>query len=598
MRRELEILIADRAFETRFAPIVDPRSKRPFAYEAFSRAAPRFRHLEQPADLFAAALRFDLVRPLDQACLEIAAREFQEAELHGRLLLNVCPATLLMWTGFGPWLEEALKGWGLDTGRIVLELTGQLEFDDLPPLRDTTLRLREQGYGIALDASGSSASGLVAWAELRPDFVKIDPYFLRDIERSPVQAECVRAAIDAARVLGSRVIAEGIESAPQGERMLDLGVDYLQGMFLGSASAQPVVPARAVAWLESRGRPKSANLVEGLIIEVEPIAPDALVMDAVKRFFADELLGCLPVVSDGKPVGMVWRDDLFTAVVASAREASRKPHTVSDVMDPNPPLLDTATRLSLAARFVSEPTGYRHRGEFLIVDPDGYRGIGRSLDVLRRVVEQQEDAASLENPLTQLPGKRRLRAQLERLAATRGSGVLCHLDIDHFKDFNDRYGHARGDQVLVSLSETLSRHADPDADFVGHAGADDFVLVMRSRDWRERLTRVLNDFAVIAPSFYDSADREAGSIRLAERTGEWRRAPLMSLSLAAIDTAGYEHDLSSPQAAALMRKIEALAKAQAGNAFFLAFGGALFDLSEEFQVREAREEALAAIVVA
>jgi diguanylate cyclase (GGDEF)-like protein len=210
------------------------------------------------------------------------------------------------------------------------------------------------------------------------------------------------------------------------------------------------------------------------------------------------------------------------------------------------------------------------------------------------VVEQHQDAASLENPLTLLPGKRRLREQLERLSSTRGSGVLCHLDIDHFKSFNDRYGHARGDQVLVNVSEALSRHADPDVDFIGHAGSDDFVLVMRSRDWRERLTRVLNDFAATVPSFYDAADREAGSIRLAERTGEWRRAPFMSLSVAAIDTVGYEHDLSSPQAAALMRKIEALAKAHPGNAFFLAFGGALFDLSEEFDMREEREERLQA----
>jgi diguanylate cyclase (GGDEF)-like protein len=334
-----------------------------------------------------------------------------------------------------------------------------------------------------------------------------------------------------------------------------------------------------------------------VLIEIEPIAEEALVMEAVKRFFADELLAALPVVTAGKAVGMVWRDDLFTAVVASARESARKPRCVRDIMDDNPPLLDVATRLLLAARFVSEPTGRRHRGEFLIVDPDGYRGVGRTNELLRRVVEQQAEAASLENPLTLLPGKRRLREQLDRLASTRGSGVLCHLDIDHFKAFNDRYGHARGDQVLVSVSETLSRHADPDVDFIGHAGADDFVLVMRSRDWRERLTRVLNDFAVIVPSFYDSADREAGSIRLAERTGEWRRAPLMSLSVAAIDTVGYEHDLSSPQAAALMRKIEGLAKAHPGNAFFLAFGGALFDLSEEFEVREAREERLAATAI-
>jgi diguanylate cyclase (GGDEF)-like protein len=304
-------------------------------------------------------------------------------------------------------------------------------------------------------------------------------------------------------------------------------------------------------------------------------------MEAVKRFFADEALGALPVVASGKPLGVVWRDELFTRVVASARDDARQPRVVRDVMDPEPPVVDLATRLTQAARMVSEPTGHRHRDEFLVVDPDGYRGVGRTLEVLRKVVGQQQDAASLEHPLTLLPGNRRVREQLERLRATHGAGVLCHLDIDYFRAYNERYGHARGDQVLVALSETLSRHADPDVDFVGHAGSDDFVLVLRSRDWRERLIRVLHDFAALVPSFYDSSDRDTGSVRLTERTGEWRRVPLMSLSVAALDTVGYEHDLSSPQAVALMHKIESLAKRKQGNSFFLAFGGHLFDLSDE-----------------
>jgi diguanylate cyclase (GGDEF)-like protein len=317
-------------------------------------------------------------------------------------------------------------------------------------------------------------------------------------------------------------------------------------------------------------------------------------MEAVKRFFADERLGAVPVVQDREAVGIVWRDELFAQVVASARESARKPRSIRDVMDAHPPLIDIAARIAQAGRLLGEPSGPRRHDEFLIVDPEGYRGIGRSSEVLRRVIEQQQQAASLENPLTQLPGNRRVREQLERLKSTRGSAVLCHLDIDHFKAFNAVYGLARGDQVLVCLSEILSRHADPDVDFVGHSGADDFVLVMRSRDWRERLSAVLRDFAAASPGFYSQEDREAGVVRVLERTGIFRRVALMSLSLAALDTVGYEYDLSSPQAVALMHKVEGLAKIREGNSFFLAFGGQIFDLSDEFAPREQPLERLVA----
>ena len=70
--------------------------------------------------------------------------------------------------------------------------------------------LRALGCEIAIDDFGTGISGLKVWSELRPDYVKIDRYFIARIETDPVAVELLRAMLDMAHVLGSRVVAEGI----------------------------------------------------------------------------------------------------------------------------------------------------------------------------------------------------------------------------------------------------------------------------------------------------------------------------------------------------------------------------------------------------
>lgn len=68
--------------------------------------------------------------------------------------------------------------------------------------------------------------------------------------------------------------------------------------------------------------------------------------------------------------------------------------------------------------------------------------------------------------------------------ARRRPFVACHLDLDHSKVFNDTYGYAGGEQVLMHLAETLLRTVRQRVDFVGHVGGEDFVLLLSGRTGR------------------------------------------------------------------------------------------------------------------
>jgi diguanylate cyclase (GGDEF)-like protein len=82
--------------------------------------------------------------------------------------------------------------------------------------------------------------------------------------------------------------------------------------------------------------------------------------------------------------------------------------------------------------------------------------------------------SSLQDPLTQIGNRRVLTRSLTNLAPR---SLVMFLDLDHFKQFNDRYGHAAGDDVLVQFAAVTSK-ALRETDIVTRYGGEEFVVVL------------------------------------------------------------------------------------------------------------------------
>lgn len=98
---------------------------------------------------------------------------------------------------------------------------------------------------------------------------------------------------------------------------------------------------------------------------------------------------------------------------------------------------------------------------------------------------------SLTDPLTKLSNRRGLDAMLERLKGTSHVGVLA-IDIDHFKKFNDTYGHAAGDAVLRHIAD-LIRADLRIGDHAFRTGGEEMLILLPDADWtgaRATATRV------------------------------------------------------------------------------------------------------------
>lgn len=173
------------------------------------------------------------------------------------------------------------------------------------------------------------------------------------------------------------------------------------------------------------------------------------------------------------------------------------------------------------------------------------------------------------NPLTRLPGNSTILHETIARIDSRAPFALAYLDIDNFKSFNDRYGYARGDEVLVVtcriLTTVVSELAGTDG-FVGHVGGDDFVF-MSAPDTIEAICHTLiKRFDLVIPDFYDPEDRQKGFIDSVDRRGNHERFPIMSLSIAVVTN---EHrTISHPgDVSKIASELKKVAKSRPGSVY-------------------------------
>jgi diguanylate cyclase (GGDEF)-like protein len=217
---------------------------------------------------------------------------------------------------------------------------------------------------------------------------------------------------------------------------------------------------------------------------------------------------------------------------------------VLDVMMPRMDGLETLRRLREDARTEHLPVLLltaralkQHAVEGLDAGADDYLSKPFDADELLariRAAVRRADQQRSRNPLTGLPGNESILAELAERIGTTTPFALLYVDLDQFKPFNDHYGFLRGDEALRALSELLievrAELDDPRA-FVGHVGGDDFVLILPP-DLAEPTARTIcQRFDGLSPGLYDTAEREAGYIEVADRRGIPQRFGLLSLSI-------------------------------------------------------------------
>ncbi len=152
---------------------------------------------------------------------------------------------------------------------------------------------------------------------------------------------------------------------------------------------------------------------------------------------------------------------------------------------------------------------------------------------LKSLEEMHLDA----NPLTHLPGNITIESVLNKRLKKETPTAFCQLDLSNFKAFNDRYGYARGDEVLQMTAHTVTeavRVRGNKEDFVGHIGGDDFVVITSPERYEKICRAIIDSFDKTVSSFYDLEDLERGCIHGETRQGQKVSFPIMTMAISVV----------------------------------------------------------------
>ena len=175
------------------------------------------------------------------------------------------------------------------------------------------------------------------------------------------------------------------------------------------------------------------------------------------------------------------------------------------------------------------------------------------------------------NPLTGLPGNTTILKAIQENINHQEKVAIAYVDLDHFKPFNDRYGFARGDEILRMLARILSNvilfRFGPRG-FVGHIGGDDFVFICPLENIEEACQDIIRDFESLLPSFLDPEDWKRGYFEEKDRSGQRRRFSFPSLSIAVVPLfpGRFKH---YGEVSAVAAQVKKMAKKMPGNSYFI-----------------------------
>ncbi|MGB6104089.1 MAG: GGDEF domain-containing protein [Pusillimonas sp.] len=578
MQADFDAVLRGRILSSQFQPIVDLATGGILGYEGLIRG-PAGTPLYEPTVLFNVARSCGKTIQLESLCLRLHIQQFHKLGLSGKLFLNMGAEVLAMSaraTGVLPLLGHPD---GFSPDDLVLEMTEAQAVPSYVQLRQAVTEHRTLGSRIALDDLGEGYSGLRLWAELRPEYVKIDKYFIQGIEQDSLKRQFVRSICETAKKSGARVIAEGIETVQELNWVRSLGIRYGQGFFLAHPALPPVsvLPPEILSALALpvpgnkllvNGARRSAPTARSILRTVPAVECTVPTTDVYNIFGAQNDLQLVAVLRDGAPVGLIPRARLLERLARPFYRELYGHKPCASFVESRPLTVDHQTSLHDLGHLISEATSNHLYDGFIITEQGRYLGVGTGFDLIREITKMQIDAAKYANPLTQLPGGVPINEHIDELLKNEVSFAVCYADLDHFKPFNDLYSYRKGDAIIQTAASLLREHIDREVDFLGHIGGDDFIVVFRSPDWRDRCQRILDRFARETVIFYRPEHISAGGYTTENRQGVRVFHPLVSLSMGVVHI-----NTVLPYNSYQIAEFAALAKSEAkkipGNSLFV-----------------------------
>jgi diguanylate cyclase (GGDEF)-like protein len=388
---------------------------------------------------------------------------------------------------------------------------------------------------IAIDDFGRGYSGLQTLTLVNPHYVKIDQFFIRDIDKDPRKYAIVQNVVRMAHSLGLLVVAEGVEHPAELRAIGDAGCDFAQGFLIArpTPDLDQLSPSYGAAITTGTPARKATQRICDLIVVPEPLRSGDPIAAAVARYKQGHDIPFIPVVDEDNVIlGAVREADIRHLIFGDYSSALLRNKGIDQRVDvfmarlPVGEIDFSAEELVDAYIVAAASTG-------LIMASDGrYVGVLTNVAMLQLASERAVAIARDQNPLTALPGNQTIQNHVNACINAGEDRVFVFFDFDAFKPFNDKYGFEAGDRALLMFAEQLTKFQHKHHAFIGHVGGDDFFasLTLPPEEAVAAVNHLVERFQSDVQSLYLQRDIAAGGIWSQDRFGKRRFFPLLRAS--------------------------------------------------------------------
>lgn len=229
-RGRLHDVLDARALVMAFQPIIDARTRSLVGVEALA----RFADGRPPNIWFDEAGEVGLQRELEMVAVESALGVLGVLPPSASVSINASPELIT-----DPRFASMLAASGAPLDRLVIEITEHVRIDQYDALEAALKALREGGMRVAVDDAGAGYASLAHVLRLRPDIIKLDRSLVADSPSDRARRTLIVAFTLLAGDIGALVTAEGVETSAELDTVIDLGVDQVQGYYVGRPSTAP-----------------------------------------------------------------------------------------------------------------------------------------------------------------------------------------------------------------------------------------------------------------------------------------------------------------------------------------------------------------------
>jgi len=442
--------------------------------------------------------------------------------------------------------NKILEAYHVSKDHICFEISERHEILKNCNLEEAIAHYKKDDFCIAIDDFGVGYSGYKLLYDSNPDIIKIDRYFLQNIELHKKKKTMLKSIVNLAIQLGINVIAEGVETQEEFFICKEIGCHSIQGYFIQKPTKivtkiQESYPHIIQLIGKNKRKQEESYKIEKTILKIEPLTLNNTMTDVINYFNIHKNAEIIPILDKfNQPLGLLQERELKNYIYSPYGRSillnkninkSKLKHLLSPC-----PATDINSSLSTIIELYSnspETVG------ILITKKGAYYGFLTSRAIIEIMHDQNILHAREQNPLTKLPGNRMIEEYIDHATDHSESHILCYFDLDNFKAFNDVYGFRNGDRVILLFADIMKKDLDTSF-FIAHIGGDDFFCSVKLENDAMQETRLQNIIYIIkkftndVKSFYSQEDKENGFILSKDREGNDKKFELLTVSASVI----------------------------------------------------------------